>query len=89
MTGFTKTILLGNGPLCGKRVTIPAGDTQATLPVNAADMFGAWAVYRPSSERSSDGSEIWTEHVESQWVTVVRRTCSPLWPQWGAQELNV
>jgi len=67
MTDFTKTIELRNGPLSGKRVTIPAGDTQATLPVNAADMFGAWVVYRPSSERSPDGTEIWTEHVESQW----------------------
>jgi hypothetical protein len=64
---FTKTIQLRNGPLCGKRVTIPTCDTQATLPVNAKDMFGAWAVYRPSPERCPDGTEVWTEYVESQW----------------------
>ena len=67
MSDFTKTIELRNGPLSGKRVTIPSGDTQVTLPVDAADMFGAWAVYRPSSQRCADGTEIWIEHQDSEW----------------------
>ena len=65
--GFTRTIELRNGPLCGKRVTIPSCDRQATLPVKKSYMFGAWAVYRPSLQRCADGTEIWTEYVESQW----------------------
>ena len=67
MADFIKTIELRDGPLCGKRVTILSGDAQATLPVNASDLFGPWAVYRPSAERCADGTEIWTEDVESQW----------------------
>ena len=65
MTDFIKTIELRNGPLCGQRVKVPSGDSQATLPVNAADMFGAWVVYRPSLEKCADGTEIWDKYVES------------------------
>ena len=62
-----KTVELRGGPLDGRRVTVSADATQASLPVDSSDRFSAWAVYRPTSERSSDGHEVWTEYVESQW----------------------
>jgi len=62
-----KTIELRGGPLNGKRTSVPASNTQLTLPVNSADPFSAWAVYRPSADRCADGIEIWDEYIESQW----------------------
>jgi hypothetical protein len=65
--GDEKTIELRGGPLNGNRVMVSESHTQVSLPVNGADKFGAWAVYRPTSERSVNGMEIWAEYVESQW----------------------
>ena len=62
-----KAIELRGGPLKSKRTDVPAGNTQVSLPVNGADKFSAWVVYRPTSERCADGIEIWAEYVESKW----------------------
>ena len=62
-----KTVELRGGPLDGRRVTVSTDATQASLPIDSSDRFSAWTVYRPTSERSSDGHEVWTEYVESQW----------------------
>ena len=62
-----KTVELLGGPLDGQRAAVPADATQASFPVDRNDRFSAWVVYRPTSDRSSDGSEIWAEYVESQW----------------------
>ena len=62
-----KTIALRGGPLSGKRTTVPARNTQAVLQAEPADKFSAWVIYRPTSERCTDGVEIWAEYIESQW----------------------
>jgi hypothetical protein len=59
-----KTIELRGGPANGKRITIAYGLEEATIPVDGADKFGAWVVYRPTSERCADGTEIWDQHFE-------------------------
>ena len=54
-----RTIELRGGPADGTRVAIAYGLDEATVPVNSTDKFGAWVVYRPTSERCADGTEIW------------------------------
>ncbi|HET9208054.1 MAG TPA: hypothetical protein VFO28_17570 [Burkholderiaceae bacterium] len=63
----SKTIELRGGPASGHRIQVPAESTEVTVPVDRNDRFGAWAVYRPGSERCSDGTEIWDEHVDTGW----------------------
>jgi hypothetical protein len=53
--------------LNGRRIVVPGGNAQVSLPANGADKFSAWVVYRPTSERCADGIEIRTEYVESKW----------------------
>jgi hypothetical protein len=65
--GDNKTVELRGGPADGRRVSIPLGFTELTLQVDSADKFSAWAVYRPTSDRSDDGVEIWSEYVETSW----------------------
>jgi hypothetical protein len=62
-----KTIELRGGPLNGRRTEVPAGNTQVVLQADASDKFSAWVIYRPTSERCADGTEIWSEYIESQW----------------------
>lgn len=62
-----KTIELRGGHAGGRRVSIPRGFTELTLQMDSTDKFSAWAVYRPTSERCADGTEIWDEYVETQW----------------------
>jgi hypothetical protein len=66
-TADNKTVELRGGPADGRRVSIPLGFTELTLQVDSADKFSAWAVYRPTSDRSADGVEIWSEYVETTW----------------------
>jgi len=62
-----KTIELRGGPLHGKRITINSAHTQTTQPVNSADKFSAWVIYRPTQEQCADGTEVWVEYLESHW----------------------
>lgn len=66
-TADNKTVELRGGPANGRRVSIPLGFTELTLQVDSADKFSAWAVYRPTLDRSDDGVEIWDEYVETTW----------------------
>jgi len=66
-TADKKTVELRGGPANGRRIAIPLGFTELTLQVDSADKFSAWAVYRPTPDRSADGVEIWDEYVETQW----------------------
>jgi hypothetical protein len=66
-TADKKTVELRGGPADGRRIAIPLGFTELTLQVDSADKFSAWAVYRPTADRSADGIEIWDEYVETQW----------------------
>jgi hypothetical protein len=66
-TADKKTVELRGGPADGRRIAIPLGFTELTLQVDSADKFSAWAVYRPTPDRSADGTEIWDEYVETQW----------------------
>ena len=61
-----KTIELRGGPLNGHRAKVPASNTQVSLPVNPTDKYCAWAVYRPTTDRSFEGHEVWNEYVESE-----------------------
>ena len=62
-----KTIELRGGPVDGKRITIAYGLEEAMVPVNSDDRLGAWVVYRPTSQRCDDGTEIWNLHIESEF----------------------
>ena len=50
-----------------QRITIAYGHEKAMVPVNGADKFGAWVAYRPTSQRCADGTEIWDQHIESEF----------------------
>jgi hypothetical protein len=62
-----KTIELRGGHANGQRVRIPLGFKELTLQLNSADKFSGWVVYRPTRERSADGTEIWDEQAEPTW----------------------
>jgi hypothetical protein len=62
-----KTVELRSGPLNGRRATVAADATQLSLPVDGNDKFSAWVLYRPTSDRCADGTELWEEYIESQW----------------------
>jgi hypothetical protein len=62
-----KTVELRGGALHGKRATAPVDATQLNLPVDGNDKFTAWIVYRHTSDRCADGTEVWEEYIESQW----------------------
>ena len=61
-----KTIELRGGPAGGRRVTIAEEHEETTLPVDDGEKFGAWVVYRPTSQRCADGTEIWDQHIQCE-----------------------
>lgn len=52
----TKTIELRGGPADGRRMTLPADSTEATIPVPEVEGF---AIYGPGADRTADGLEVW------------------------------
>lgn len=61
------TVELRGGPANGRRVSVRAGSSELTLMANSADKFSAWVVYRPTSERCPDGTEIWDQYLAPTW----------------------
>jgi hypothetical protein len=62
-----KTIELRGGPGNGRRIRVAYGLEQAMVPVHGANNVETWAVYRPTSERCADWTEIWDEYVKPEF----------------------
>ena len=67
-TGKLKVVVLGDGHAQGKLVDIETHADELSLPLDPADRFGAWVVYRPSGRHNESGLEVWCEHVDSGWA---------------------
>ncbi len=62
-----KTIELRGGPANGRRIRVAYHLEHAMVPVSPGTRSPEWAVYRPTSERCADGTEIWAEHVTPEF----------------------
>jgi hypothetical protein len=59
-------IELRGGRAHGRRLTVPEGTSEVTVPIPNSRGFDSGEIYRPSGEHR-DGAEIWLA-VESPWT---------------------